>query len=454
MRYLMAGFGGLVLTVKPDDVEMWRSYCAITGRTDDLVIIEPNGKHAFNILDNAARYGVGELDTTDNIVEVLTQVIEAGQTQDSGKGDDGFWRDQTRLLIINSLDLCKLAFDRVSIQGIYDIVQTIPHEGNATQNTDEHKAFHRAFEAARANVNDKIEAWAATLTEDQKIALQDNTAFELAVMDAIPDARLLKFVDGYFVDEFIPLSEKTRSIIQVSVSAFMFRLLREPFYSLFCRYPSTVTPEDCFDGKIVIINLPVKLYHKVGRDIQMATKLLFVRSWEQRDVRVKPRPCFLFVDEAQEFLTESDSQFLTTARSSRIATVFLSQSLSNYYSVMGGQKADYRVKSLMGNFGTKIYHANTDDLTNEAASKLIGEAYFEDETESVTVAENFSQTRGRSLKLERVVRPEQFVKLLTGGPKNNLRVEGYMHRQGEGFANGWNHIKMTFRQDYQPKQST
>ena len=231
----------------------------------------------------------------------------------------------------------------------------------------------------------------------------------------------------------------------------MLQLLREPFYSLFCQNPSTVAPENCFDSKIVVINLPVKLYGKVGRDIQMATKLLFVKAWERRNVKEKPLPCFLFVDEAQVFVTESDSEFLTTARSSRIATVFMSQSLSNYYAAMGGKKAEYRVKSLMGNFGTKIYHSNTDELTNAAASTLIGDAYFEDQTESVTVAQNFTQTRGRALKLERVVRPEQFVKLLTGGPKNNLRVEGYMHRQGESFVNGWNHIKMTFRQDYQPK---
>ena len=452
LKYLTAGWGGLALTVKPDDVELWRSYCAMTGRLDDLVVIEPGGKHAFNILDHAAGQSQGELAATDAIVEMLYEVIEAGQTQDSGRGDDSFWRDQLKLLITNTIDLCTLAYKSVSVQAIYDIVQTIPYgEETIHDPTDGDKAFHQAFKAALANVNDRIDVWAVTLTEEQKAALQTDAAYESAVMDAVPDARLYKFVNVYFVDEFIRLSEKTRSIIQVSVSAFMFRLLREPFYSLFCRNPSTVTPENCFNSKIVVINLPVKLYHKVGRDIQMAVKLLFVKSWERRNVEDKPSPCFLFIDEAQTFLSASDAEFLTTARSSRIATVFMSQSLSNYYAAMGGQTAEYRVKSLMGNFGTKIYHSNTDELTNAAASTLIGDAFFEDQTESVTVAQNFSQTRGRSLKLERVVRPEQFVKLLTGGPKNNLRVEGYMHRQGESFANGWNHIKMTFRQDYQPK---
>jgi hypothetical protein len=450
LKYLAAGFGGLVLTVKPDDVEVWRSYCAMTGRTDDLVVIEPKGKHFFNILDHAAGYGTSELDATDNIVEVLTKVIESGQVQDGGKGDDVFWRDQLQLLITNTIDLCKLAYNRVSVQTMYDIIQTIPHGIDELRSPDsESKAFQQAFMAAQTNVNSQIDVWAATLSQDQINSIETDNG--RAMLEAVPDARLFKFINGYFVDELIPLSEKTRSIIQVSVSAFMSRLLREPFYTLFCKQLSTITPEDCFDGKIVLINLPVKRYHKVGRDIQMAVKLLFVRSWEQRDVNTYPRPCFLFVDEAQTFLTENDADFLTTARSSRIATVFLSQSLSNYYAAMGGQKAEYRVRSLMGNLGTKIFHANTDEATNEFASKLIGDAYFEDQTESVTVAQNFAQTRGRSLKLERVARPEQFVQLLTGGPRFGLRVEGYLHRQGESFANGWNHIKMVFRQDYKPQ---
>ncbi|SFF14954.1 type IV secretory system conjugative DNA transfer family protein [Spirosoma endophyticum] len=452
INYLSAGMGGLILTVKPTEVDLWRSYCAMTGRTKDLIVIEPKALNRFNIIDHISCLESGELAATDNIVEIMTEVIQAGQTQHSGTGDSGFWLEQTQLLLTNSIDLCKLAYQRVSIQSIYAIIQTIPKGEDTAQDPDNRKkAFHKAFEAARVSVSRQIDEWAATLTQIETEQLQDDEAYESALLDAIPDARLLKFVDGYFIDEFIPLSEKTRSIVQISVSGLMFRLLREPFYSLFCRYPSTVTPEDCYEGKIVVINLPLKRYHKAGRDIQMIAKTLFFRAWEKRDVTLHPRPCFMWVDEAQLLLVESDAEFLTTARSSRIATVFLTQSLSNFYAAMGGQKAEYRVRSLCGNFGTKIFHANTDEATNEYSSKLIGDAFFEDQSESVTVAQNFSQTRGRSLKLERVVRPEQFVRLQTGGPKNNMRVEGYMHRQGECFANGHNHIKMSFNQNYQPQ---
>ncbi|MBD2704701.1 TraM recognition domain-containing protein [Spirosoma sp. BT702] len=449
LKFLQAGMGGLVLTVKPDEVDIWRSYCQMTGRENDLIVIEPKCKHSFNIIDHASGHGTSELAATDNIVEVLNEVIQAGQAQDSGRSDDSFWREQLALLLTNTIDLVKLAYNRISIQGIHEIVQSIPKANESWDPEDPAKAFNRAFMAARVNVNAKIAEWLSTLSPQDQTRFEDDLVYEMAIVEAIPDARILKFVDRYFVDEFIPLAEKTRSIVQINCSGFLYRLLREPFYSLFCRYPSTVTPEDCYEGKIVVINLPTKRYHKAGRDCQMVCKFLFTRAWEQRDVQMKSRPCFLFVDEAQNLLTESDALFLTTARSSRIATVFVTQSVSNYYSVMGGQKAEYRVRSLLGNFGTKLFHSNSDELTNEMCSKLIGDAFFEDATESVTVAQNFSQTRGRSLKLERLVRVEEFARLRSGGPKNNLLVDGYLHRQGEVFANGFNHLKLTFNQNYQ-----
>jgi hypothetical protein len=49
-----------------------------------------------------------------------------------------------------------------------------------------------------------------------------------------------------------------------------------------------------------------------------------------------------------------------------------------------------------------------------------------------------------------MVRAEEFVRLRTGGPLNNFRVEGYLHRQGDPLLKGLNHTKMLFNQNYQP----
>jgi hypothetical protein len=450
-RFLATGFGGLVLTVKPDEKQLWQEYCRLTGREKDLIILEPNGDHCFNFLQYESAHAQEAF--TDNIVDVLKTVIKAGQEKESGKSDDAFWETALDMLIFNVIDLCRLAYGTLSIQQMYDVVQTIP-KGNDSLQTDssqgEVKAFQKAFETARLLVTQKIDAWVASFSSQQQALLQDNNRFEAELLEAIPEARLLKFLDQFFFDNYINLSEKTRSIIDFTFAGFLFRLLREPVYSLFCRNDSTFKPEDSLDGKIILINLPVKLYHKVGRDCQILFKYIWQRAMEKRSITQNARPVFLWADEAQNFLHEHDTDFQATARSSRIATVYITQNLPNYYACMGGKNAEYRVKSFLGTLGTKIFHANADIETNRYASELIGDAFFEDESSSVTVAKDFSQTRARSLKLERQVRPEEFVSLKTGGPSNNLRVEGYLHKQGDPIYKGLNFTKITFNQNYKP----
>ncbi len=450
LKYLANGFGGLVLCTKADEKLVWQDYCRLTGREKDLVIIEPGGEHSFNFLEYESAPPTG-ISSTDNIVQVLKTVIRAGQEQNSGRGDDSFWENALDMLIANTIELCKLAYGKVSVQAMYDIVQNIPksrddlHSATADDNP---KAFDKAFQAARKFVNAQIDLWIKQLTDEQRQRFQDDAVYEAELLEAVPVARLFRMVDSFFIDNLINLGDKTRSTIDFSFAGFLFRLLREPIYSLFCRYVSTVTPEDSLRGKIILLNLPVKLYEKSGRDAQILFKYCWQRAIEKRDITQNDRPVFLFADECQFFIHEHDQATQTTARSSRICTVYLTQNLPNLYAAMGGQNSEYKVKSFLGTLACKIFHAQSDESTNDYASKLIGDAYYVDEQESTTIAQNFAQTRGRSLKLERVVRPEEFQRLRTGGPLNNCRVEGYLYRQGDSILDGRNHIKMRFDQNY------
>jgi hypothetical protein len=155
----------------------------------------------------------------------------------------------------------------------------------------------------------------------------------------------------------------------------------------------------------------------------------------------------LWSDENQFFLLEGDQEFQTTCRSSRVSVVSLSQNLANYYSQMGGRNSHDRVTSLLGTVGTHFFLSNTDVATNQYASALIGEDYFEDVGSSIQKGRDFSQGRSVSYKLEKLVRPEFFQRLRTGGEKkNNFIVEAYMHLQGDLFASGYNHQKVSFTQ--------
>ncbi|MFT3793640.1 type IV secretory system conjugative DNA transfer family protein [Flavobacterium sp.] len=447
VKYLSAGFGGLVLTVKPDEKELWEKYCRLAGREQDLMIIEPGCPHYFNFLDYESR-GDG---MTENIVEVLKTVIRASDEKGGGKGDDPFWENALDMLIFNVIDLCKLAYGKVSVRRMYDIVQSIPKPDNVSD--EQVSAYEHAFEEAKKNVLKQVDEWENGLSVENLQRLTSEREHDEATCEAISDARTLKLVDEFFGETYFNLSEKTRSIIDFSFSGFLYRLLRDPVYTLFCSRASTFTPEVCLDGKIILINLPVKLHQKIGRDSQIMFKYIWQRAMERRDIKVNERPLFLWADEAQNFLHEHDADYQATARSSRIATVYISQNLPNYHANMGGAKSKFKVESFLGTLATKIFHANADVETNRYASELIGDEYYEETSRSATAAGNFSSSRTRSLKIDRAVRPEAFVRLKTGSPTNNFKVEAFLHIQGDAFKDNQNFSKVSFDQNYSPTKN-
>ncbi len=55
--------------------------------------------------------------------------------------------------------------------------------------------------------------------------------------------------------------------------------------------------------------------------------------------------------------TAYDMQFQTTCRSSRVATVYLTQNISNMYAALGGSdQGENQANSLFANLNTKIFH--------------------------------------------------------------------------------------------------
>jgi len=383
---------------------------------------------------------------TENILQVLKTVIRASEEKSSGKGDDPFWETALDMLIYNVIDFCKLAYGKVSVRLMYDIVQSIPKPDNV--NDENMSAYEHAFEAAKQNILKQVDAWENVQPVEVLQSLLSEIDNDDAVCAALPDARMLKLFDEFFGETYLNLSEKTRSIIDFSFSGFLYRLLLEPVYTLFCSRASTFTPEDCFDGKIIIINLPVKIHQKIGRDCQIMFKYIWQRAMEKRNVKVNDRPVFLWADEAQNFLHEHDADYQATARSSRIATVYISQNLPNYHANMGGAKSKYKVESFLGTLATKIFHANADVETNRYASELIGDEYYEETSRSSSMAGDFSASRTRSLKIDRAVRPEAFVRLKTGSPTNDFKVEAFLHIQGDAIKDDQNFSKVVFDQNY------
>lgn len=448
LKYLKAGFGGLVLTVKPDEKKLWQDYCALAGRSDDLIIVEPLGEHRFNFFDYEVSKTKEGISPTDNLVQVLKTVINAEREKATGKADDPFWENALDMLIYNTIDLCYLAHGQVSAEVMYNIVQSIPKSGQPEN--QEQTDYSVALNEAKRKAHKKIVEWRNSQPSERLTWLDANlAALDLKYTEEIPIVRELKFIIQFFTETFQGLAEKTRSTIELSFTAFLFRLLRDPVYSLFCFDESTFSPDDCADGKIILLNLPVKEYHKTGRDVQIMFKYIWQRAMEKRDLSKSDRPVFLWADEAQNFLHEHDPDYQATARSSRIATVYISQNLPNYHANMGGNKSDYKVNSFLGTLATKIFHANADIDTNKYASELIGDREQIDTSQSATIAGEFSSTKTSSINVKRAIRPEVFSLLKTGGDANNRIVQGYVHLQGN-LLNKENHIRINFNQDFKP----
>ena len=87
-----------------------------------------------------------------------------------------------------------------------------------------------------------------------------------------------------------------------------------------------------------------------------------------------PRPVVLWQDEGQFFLLPStDFLFTSTSRSARVSNVLLTQSISGVIATLGGgPSGKAEADAYLSNYGTKIFHANTDPVSNEYAANLIG----------------------------------------------------------------------------------
>lgn len=444
-KYLSENFGGCVLTSNQDEKDLWIKYCRETNRLNDLIIVEPGGQHSFNFLDYEAS-NEDRVSYTQNIAKTLKLVIQSVEEKDGGKSDDPFWDNALSQLVFFTIDLCLLAYGKLSVQQIYDVALSAPQKDKKEETGNSKSAFRLAYEAAQKKVNAQAEQFVNGIDKEKAPKPEH---FERIILDSVPDARRMKAVDQFFAETFRDLSDKTRSIVLFSFTGFLFNLLQEPIYSLFCHNNSTFSPEDCRNGKIILLNLPLDLYDKSGRDVQILFKYLWQKSMQRTKILPDTRPVFLFVDESQLFLFEGDSLYLTTARKKLIANVFMSQNLPNYYAFMGGgdsRSKEYKVKSLLGNFATKIFACNTCVETNNWASQIIGSGYAEKISQSATMSGNFSSGRSTQYELEPMVRPELFGHLLQGGPPDMI-VETYVHRQGKLFDNGHNFKKVIFKQN-------
>jgi hypothetical protein len=233
------------------------------------------------------------------------------------------------------------------------------------------------------------------------------------------------------------LSDKTRSIITLSFSMLVRPFITRPLRKLFST-DTNVKPEDAFDGKIIIVDLPVQDFRLAGRVASLAWKFCFQVAVMRR---IPPtsgylRPVFLWADEAQNFVTDFDAEYQAVARSAGGCTVYLTQNRESYRRVLGNSDA---VDSLLGNLQAKFFCQNSGE-TNEWAAKLLGERWVD--IISTNIGRSGSETPQQSSGVTRseqrryFVEPSRFTTLKRGGPIHNHQVQAIVYNGGHLFPTG------------------
>ena len=422
--YLTAGFGGLVLCAKKDVLDDWKRYAEQTGRANNLLVFDASGDFVFPFLQyEIERKGEGA-GYTENLVRLFTTVYEAIERSKGGGGSDPYWTRAMQQLLRNTIDLCMIARGTVSVPLIHDVIISAP-TGTTEIDTDEWK--------------NKSVCWKLLLEGH----LKDLDKWTKHDFDSTA---------SFWLEEYPNLAEKTRSSIVSTLTTMMDIFLRRPFRMLFSEPPADkrkiVYPELTHKGVIIVINLPVKEFGDAGRAAQVVYKYLWQQAVERRKItKGQSTPVFLWVDEAQNFVTEYDMQFQATARSTMACTVYLTQNLPNYYAEMGGEHSKYRVDSLVGNLQTKIWHANADPMTNENAAEIIGKSWHKRKSTGESFGESsFNLSSGEQESFDYDVPPQTFTKLKKGGRLNNNIVEAVVFQNGRLWKNNKTHLLSQFKQ--------
>jgi len=422
--FLNAGFGGLVLCAKKDVLDEWKRYAKQTGRENNILVFDSSGDFVFPFLQyEIERTGEGA-GYTDNLVRLFTTVYEAIERSKSGGGNDPYWTRAMQQLLRNTIDLCMIARQTVSVPLIRDVILSAPRTA-AEIDTDEWKEKSLCWKLLLEGHAKKLDTW---VKHDF-----DSTA-------------------SFWLEEYPGLADKTRSSILSTLTTMMDIFLRRPFHRLFSEMPDDrrkiAYPELTHRGVIIVVNLPVKEFGDAGRATQVVYKYLWQQAVERRKIiRGESIPVFLWIDEAQNFITEYDMQFQANARSTMACTVYLTQNLPNYYAEVGGEQSKYRVDSLVGNLQTKIWHANSDPMTNENAAETIGKSWQVRHTTGRSVgAGNYNLSSGQSESFDYDVPPQSFTKLRKGGAPNDKIVEAVVFQNGRIWKNDKTHLFTHFKQ--------
>ena len=244
------------------------------------------------------------------------------------------------------------------------------------------------------------------------------------------------------------MGERTRSAVLEMFYGYFGSFRAGTMADIFSKNVSeSVAPERSLEGKVIILDFPYHTHRTVGAFAQILYKRAWQNAMQRRNIDENNRPVFLWIDEYQIFADPDDQEFCTTARSNRVAPVFLTQNISNLYAAIGDEN---RVISMLGNLVTKIFHQNGDYKTNEYAVSVIAKT----RRKKMVGDRRKQEVQQFEEKIIEQIIPHDFTLLESGGKSNDYYVEAIMtgdtyYAQTEsGETKKQNYMRANFRQRF------
>ncbi|MEQ9230556.1 MAG: TraM recognition domain-containing protein [Cyclobacteriaceae bacterium] len=436
---LKSGYGMCILCAKKDERNRWLRYIEETApeRKKDLVLFSKESGHQFNFLQyEMERIGEGAGDVL-NAVEALMSLNEQNRVYLSGGGggkDERFWDLSLRRLISRCISTLRLADEAVNVPNMRRLVTDCFKDNEPAEYEKlEHQANNQGGDPQkRKQAVERLDSWLESSYFLQVLLKISNKDFSEA------DSEDVELAINYWLKEFPKIGEKATSIV---VESFMG--IVEPFLNKgilkdqFAKGLSPeLLPEKIYkEGKIVIVDFPIKEFGIAGIYAATIFKTTFQAAMERRDIEIEhdPKPVGLWIDEYQQFCThKTDSQFQATARSSWVATVYITQNINNIFYVMGNDQPESKTKSLLGNLNLKYFASNDNYDTNLWASNMIGEHLVDFQSIGFSKDMEISKTRNQQMQFR--VTPDHFTVLKTGRKANNYIVETVVFKSGKNWG--------------------
>ncbi|MFD0894749.1 TraM recognition domain-containing protein [Luteolibacter ambystomatis] len=408
--FMESNFGGLVLVAKTDERHAWEELARDTRRSSDLLVFSESNPHRFNFLRyERQRPGKGA-GNTENLINLFWSVMEVADRRNA-RGGEAYWNRALKQLLRNAIDLAVIATGDVDLSSLYRIVTSAPNSLAETSDS----------------------AW----QRDSVCFALLNAAEQKA--DKTGRRHDFEMTRQYWLREFAQLAIETRTGIVSMFTSMADCFLRGMLREMFCG-AQNFSPEDSFEGRVILLDFPVKEYHELGIFAQILFKYVWQRAVERRiPPSVKRgiaqetiRPVFLWADESQFFVNQYDALFQSTARSSRACTVYLTQNLPGYQAAFTSEGGKPAAEAFLGNLQTKIFHANGDPQTNNWAADSIGRAKQIQASSGVAQGDRqgSSQNAGGAFAIEFIVQPQEFTELRTGGLENRGIVDSIIFQGG------------------------